>query len=126
MNKIVSSNTIFLYFIWCERMLKGVECPQMSPNFFIWDIIKNGNFHGPVPMVLQLEARSIGRSPECLLIVVGQVKGEGLCQSPMETGGQNSVPGASSESDYSSGSASNPLAWKCRWTFLRYSIIEMS
>ena len=62
--------------------------------------------HQPTPSIFQLEARPRGRSRESLLPTMGQTRWEGLCQSPMESGGQNLIPSASSESDHSPGSAS--------------------
>ena len=56
--------------------------------------------HSPTPTVLQLEAGSRGRSPECFLTAMGQARGEGVCQPPMEPGGKNSVPGMSSDSNH--------------------------
>ena len=61
--------------------------------------------HQPTSTIFQLEARPRGRSHECLLPTMGQTRWEGLCQSPMESGGQNLIPSASSESNHSPGSA---------------------
>ena len=57
--------------------------------------------HNSTPTILQLEARSGGGSPECVRPTVGQARREGICQSPVESGGENPVPCTSSKSNHS-------------------------
>ena len=52
------------------------------------------------------EAGSGSRSHECLLSAVGRDRGERMCQSTLESGGQNPIPSTSSESGPSLDSAS--------------------
>ena len=59
--------------------------------------------HQPAISVLQLETGPRGRSHECLLPTMGQTRGDGICQPTLESGRQNSIPGAIAASPDSAG-----------------------